>query len=310
MTIILLMLTAILILIVFSGVYMFAFSCIRRKELPWLVEKKMQKTPYKEFCGHIQEADRWLSAHNAQDIWIESFDQLKLHGLWVPAKNPKGTVLLVHGYRSCPLLDFGLAFDYYHNLGLNLLVPDQRSHGQSNGWFITFGTKESLDMQEWIAYHNLRFNALPMVLCGLSMGASTVLYLADRDLPDNVKGIIADCGFTSPHAIISRVFRDITQLPAIPSIVIAEFCARCLAGFSLWDCDTIKSLSKARIPVVVVHGKEDGFVPCEMSEQGYDACVSPKQLLLVDGADHGRSFLVDPVKYKQLVSNFLDKYIS
>lgn len=310
MTVLLLILVAILTLTVVSGIYLFVISCVRRKEIPWLVEKEISRTPYGKFSNHIQEANHWLSVHNAKDIWIESHDHLRLHALWVPAENPKGTIILVHGYRSCPLLDFGLAFDYYYHRGLNLLVPDQRSHGKSDGRFITFGVKESQDIQRWITHHNRYFGSVPIMLSGLSMGASTVLYLANRELPQNVKGIIADCGFTSPNAILARVFRDVTRLPPDPSVMVAEFCARCFANFSLWDCDTRHSLSKARLPVVMIHGKDDMFVPCVMSEQGYEACISPKQLLLVDGADHGVSFLVEPDKYKQLVSEFLDKYIS
>lgn len=294
---------------VVSGVYVFVVGCVRRKELPWLVEKELAKTPYKKYCKHIQDSHHWLSEHNAQDVWITSTDGLKLHGLWIPAEKPKGTVLFAHGYRSSPLLDFGLAFSYYHELGFNLLVPDQRSHGKSQGRFITFGVKESLDFEAWIAYHNDHFGELPMVLSGLSMGASTVLYLADRDIPDNVRGIIADCGFTSPHEILACVFRDVTHLPAFPSIVVAQFCARCFAGFSLWQCDTRKSLENSCIPVLIVHGKEDGFVPYEMSKQGFDACKGPIQLFLVDGADHGVSFLVEPEKYRQLIVDFLAKNI-
>lgn len=300
---------AVFLMTVVSGGYVFVFGCVRRKELPWLVEKELEKTPYKKYCKHIQDAHSWLVEHNVQDLWITSADGLRLHGLWIPVDAPKGTVLFAHGYRSSPLLDFGLAFSYYHELGFNLLVPDQRSHGKSQGRYITFGVKESSDMEDWIAYHNDHFGNLPMVLSGLSMGASTVLYLADRDIPDNVKGIIADCGFTSPKDILSSVFRDVTHLPALPSVLVAEFFARCLARFSLWQCDTRKSLANAHIPVLMIHGKADGFVPCEMSKQGFDACNGSIQLFLVDGADHGLSFLVEPEKYKQLIIAFMEKNI-
>lgn len=302
-------LIAILLLTGVSGGYLFVHACVRRKELPWLVKEEMSRTPYAKYIDQIQEAQQWLLSHNAQDVWIYSQDGLKLHGLWIPAKKAKGTVLFAHGYRSCSRLDFGLAFSYYYERNMNLLVPDQRCHGKSEGRFITFGVKESTDMESWIAYHNAQFGDIPIVLCGLSMGASTMLYLTDRDLPDNVKGIIADCGFTSPHAILSSVFRDVTHLPAMLSLVVAELFARCFADFSLWECDTCRSLSGARIPVVMIHGKADAFVPCEMTRRGFDACTGPKQLLLVDGAEHGTSFLVEPETYKQIIYEFLEKII-
>ncbi len=310
MTLILLVCAAILLVTVVSGAYLFVFGCVRRKELPWLVEEEIRKTPYKKFSKHIQAANQWLSEHAAEDVWITSHDGLKLHALWVPAQNPKGTMLLAHGYRSCLLLDFGMALEFYHERGLNLLIPDQRAHGKSEGRYITFGVKESRDMRNWIAFHNEHFGTIPMLLSGLSMGASTVLYLADKRLPDNVRGLIADCGFTSPKDILSCVFRSVTHLPALPSIIIAEICARCFAGFSFWECDTRRSLSAARIPVLMIHGKEDGFVPCDMSRQGYEACTGEKQLLIVEGADHAVSYLVDPDRYKALVNSFIDKNLN
>jgi fermentation-respiration switch protein FrsA (DUF1100 family) len=214
-------------------------------------------------------------------------------------------MLLVHGYRSTMLVDFGPALDSYHKRGMNLLIPEQRCHGKSEGRYITFGVKESRDMLCWIEYHNQHLGKFPVILSGLSMGASTVLYLADKELPDNVKGIIADCGFTSPKEILSSVFTRVIRLPAAPTILITDLIARLVAGFGLSEQDTRVTLKKSRLPVMMVHGKNDDFVPCEMSQQGYDACTSPKQLLLVDGADHGVSFLVAKERYSQMITEFL-----
>ena len=300
---------AVLLLVLVSGGYVFVVGCVRRKDLPWLVEEEIKKTPYAEYYDHIVSADRWLKKHNAQDVYTTSDDGLKLHGLWVPAENPQGTILFAHGYRSCMLVDFGLAFDFYHRRGLNLLIPEQRSHGKSQGRFITFGVKESEDMQRWLDHHNQHLGSCPVVLSGLSMGASTMLYLADKELPKNVKGIIADCGFTSPKAILSSVFTKVTHLPAAPSIWAADLFARLFAGFSLAQCDTRKSLANSKLPVFMVHGTADSFVPCEMTKQGYEVCTGPKQLLLVEGAEHGVSFLVDRMQYTEMIMAFLEKIL-
>ena len=176
----------------------------------------------------------------------------------------------------------------------------------SEGKFITFGVNESRDMQSWIDYHNCNLSDCPIILSGLSMGASTMLYLADADLPDNVKGIIADCGFTSPKDIISVVFQRVTHLPSAASLWAAELFARLFAGFSLTGKNTVDTLKNSKLPVLMVHGREDGFVPCEMTERGFAVCTSKKQIFVVDGADHGVSFLVEPEKYTQLVTEFLN----
>lgn len=302
---ILFVLLALAILILVSGGYMFLVGCVRQKDLPWLVEDEIRKTSYGRFYEYMVQGDQWLKDHQAQDVYMDSADGLKLHAYWIPAENPKGTILLAHGYRSTMLADFSLAFDYYHQLGMNILVPHQRSHGKSQGRFITFGVKESGDMLRWIRFHNRQFGMYPIILSGLSMGASTVLYLADADLPENVNGIIADCGFTSPAQIISAVFRRVIHLPAIPSIWAADLFARFFAGFSLYEKDTRKALANSKVPVLMVHGTGDDFVPCEMTVEGYEACSSEKQLLLVEGAEHGLSFITDRETYTAMILDFL-----
>lgn len=284
-------------------------ACVRRKEMPWLVEEEIQKTPMGKYYKYVFKSDQWLKEHGAQDVYITSDDGLCLHGLWVPAENPKATAILAHGYRSTYLLDFSAALPFYHELGMNILIPEQRSHGKSQGKYITFGVKESSDMIQWLDFHNKQNRKIPVLLAGISMGASTMLYLADRDLPENVRGIVADCGFTSPEAIITEVFHRVIHLPAAPSILIADLLARLFAGFSLYQKDTRKILPNSKYPVLLVHGTEDGFVPCVMSEEAFDACCEPKQLLLVDGADHGVSFLKDTKGYTEAMVSFIEKYI-
>lgn len=296
---------ALLLLTAVSGGYVFLLGCVRKKDLLWLVEEEIRKTSYGKYYENIVAANQWLNDHNAQDVYITSKDGLNLHGLWVPAENPKGTILLAHGYRSTMLVDFGFAFDFYHNYGLNLLIPEQRSHGKSEGRYITFGVKESADMQQWLAFHNQQFGSDPVILSGLSMGASTVMYLADEKLPNNVRGIIADCGFTSPKDILSFVFKRVIHLPAAPTMWATDLFARLFAGFSLSEKDTRVTLSKNTLPILMVHGTADGFVPCEMTREAYAVCSGPKQLLLVEGADHGVSFLMDRERYTSMILDFL-----
>lgn len=300
-------LLALVLLTLISGCYVFVVGCVRRKELPWLVEEEIKKTAYGKYYRYIALADQWLRDNKAQDVYTTSEDGLRLHALWIPAENPKGTVLLAHGYRSTKLCDFGMAYPYYHEHGMNILVPDQRSHGESEGRFITFGVKESRDMIQWIQYHNNTFGPQQMILSGMSMGASTMLYLADVALPENVKGIIADCGFTSAKEILSIVFKRTVHLPAAPSLWTADLFARVLAGFSIYEKDTRKSLANAKLPVLLVHGTGDDFVPYQMSQQAYDVCCGEKQLLLVEGAGHGVSFVKDHETYSEMIYEFLKK---
>ena len=136
-----------------------------------------------------------------------------------------------------------------------------------------------------------------------------MLYLADVDLPQNVKGIIADCGFSSPWEIIKVVFRGVVHLPAGPILWVADLFARVFAGFHFKEKDTRNILKESKLPILLVHGTDDGFVPCEMTRQAHTVCKDPKEIFLVEGADHGVSFLVARERYVELVKAFLQKYI-
>ena len=299
----------VLILVFFSGAYVFIQACIRKKEPHWMVENEIKKTGYAKYYNCILASNEWLLSHQAQDIYVTSKDGLRLHGYWIPAEKPRGTVLLAHGYRSTILVDFGLAFAFYHALGMNILVPQQRAHGESEGKFITFGVKESQDINQWICYHNTHFGDYQMVLSGLSMGASTVLYLADQNLPKNVKCIIADCGFTSPKEILDKVFRTVVHFPPGPILWAANLFAMLLSGFRLDQKDSRQILKHAKLPVMLIHGLADDFVPCEMTQQAFDACIGEKEILLVENAGHGTSFLKDKDLYINSVIAFLEKYL-
>lgn len=289
-----------------SGFYAFSVACVRKKELDWLKKESVEDSPYSEFYDSIVAADKWLHDHHAEDLYIRSADGLMLHGLWVPADFANGTMILVHGYRSNQLADFGFVLDHYHKEGYNLLLPEQRCHGKSEGRYITFGVKESDDVLRWIDYHNIAFGEYSIVLCGLSMGASTVMYLADEPLPRNVKGIIADCGFTSPKDIISCVYKTVTHIPPGPSIWVTDILARLFAGFHLSQKDTRITLTKNRLPILFIHGLADEYVPYEMSKQSFSACSGHKELLLVEGAGHAVSFLVDKDRYTAAVDKILN----
>lgn len=309
MGLLLFVLLAFVLVTLVSGGYIFFVAC-RKKDVDWLDEKVIAHTPNGEFYPFILATDQWLRDHHAQKVYTTAADGVQLHGFWIPAKQSRGTVLMAHGYRSTMLLDFCLPFQLFHRLGLNILVPQQRTHGKSGGRYITFGVKESVDMQRWIRYHNDRLSQQQIILYGISMGASTMLYLAERVLPGNVKGIIADCGFTSPREIISHVFRSVLRFPPLLSVWTAGLWARIFAGFSFSDCDTRKSLERTRLPVLLIHGTADSFVPCRMSEEAFKGCRGTKKLLLVKNAEHGLSYLTDGIAYAAHVIDFIKQNIS
>lgn len=301
---------AILVILCFAiGGYLFFTACGKHKEIHWLDEAEISRTPYGRFYPHVKASYEWLAKNHAQDLYTQSHDGIKLHATWVPADNPRGTVVLVHGYHSCIYTDYGLVMRMYHDMGMNLLLPDHRGHGKSGGTYTTFGVKESQDVLTWIRYHNENLGKHRILLSGLSMGAATVMYLADEELPDNVKYCIADCGFTSPKEIISKVFTDVIHIPAWPFIWAADLFARIFAGFSLHEKNSVETLKQNKLPFLFVHGLADDFVPCDMTRRSFAACAGEKHLLLVEGAGHGVSYIHAPEKYHAMNMELMDRYI-
>lgn len=277
----------------------------RGKALDPLAEQTFRQGMYARNGRFLYESSLALSHYPSEDIEIKSFDGLKLHGRLLPLENAKGTILLFHGYRSCGDGDFGCAIPLMRSLGYQVLLADQRAHQQSEGRYITFGILERYDALYWAREMERRFGPEHLLyLDGISMGAATVLMAASLPLPESVRGIIADSGFSAPKAIIGSVIRRL-HLPEKPLLWLIDLWCRLLTGTSLSACSAPEAMAQCKIPVLFVHGKADSLVPWEMTRENYEACQSKKTLLLVEGAEHGESFLVDRAACEKAMTDFL-----
>ncbi|MBQ6363330.1 MAG: alpha/beta hydrolase [Lachnospiraceae bacterium] len=245
-----------------------------------------------------------------EEVFITSFDGLKLRGRYI--RNRDGAPLLIcfHGYRGTPVRDFCGGMAAYLDLGYNLLLAEQRAHCGSEGDTITFGVNERRDCLSWVSYAQERFGTkLPIVLCGISMGASTVLLAAGLGLPEAVRGIIADCPYTSAPAIIKKVCRG-SHLPVRLLYPLIVKSARIYGHFDLAEADVTAAVRRCTVPVLLVHGEADHFVPCSMSREIAAANPSKVTLVTFPEAGHGLSFLVDRPRYVETVTGFLRRILA
>ena len=239
-----------------------------------------------------------------EDFWIESFDGLKLHGRYFEYAPGAPIELMFHGYRGNSDRDLCGGVQRCFQLGRSCLLVDQRASGASEGRVITFGIKEHRDCLRWIDFMVEHFGKdVKIILTGISMGASTVLMAAGSPLPEQVKGVLADCGFSSAKAIICKVIRQI-KLPAKLVYPFVRLGAWIFGGFDLESFSAVEAVSKATVPVIFFHGQEDAFVPAEMSEENFKACSSRKALITTPGAGHGLCYPVDPKGYLKALRDF------
>lgn len=260
-------------------------------------------------CKQMEDIDRIYrqNAHRLKNrlcrtVEIKGRDGERLVGHLCVKKGAKRTIIAMHGWRTTWINDFGSVSDFFYSNDCNVLYAEQRGHDQSGGSYTCFGLLERFDCIDWINYINSisELSRLPIYLCGVSMGASTVLMATGQALPENVAGVIADCGFTSPCAEWKHVVNKNLHMPftAHQATAIRNLCKKRIKvdpdGYS-----TLIALKKCKIPVLFVHGTKDRFVPIEMTYENYKACAcADKRLFVVPDAEHGMSYYTDRKGYE------------
>lgn len=291
----------IIFLAVSFAVYMKAFYNGKRSDVTYKVLSGPDYDPY-----HDQMIDVIKTASKLpfEEITIKSYDGKKLYGR-LYLKDPKAPFhIQFNGYRGNGLRDFSGGLQIAVNSGGNVILTDQRAHGKSDGSTITFGIKERKDVLSWAQYVCDKYGNVPIFLEGISMGAATVLMSSDLPLPDNVKGIIADCPYSNPFDIISYVSRKRFGVGRLLDPFI--FTGALIFGrFNVFSASPLKAVKSAKVPVLIIHGTTDTYVPIEMSRAVRDANPDKITLIEVDDAPHGLSYIKDKEKYEKAVSDFI-----
>ena len=306
MTIGLWALTLILVVLAFLLLVSAAIFCAAFVRFPKRAEEKLEAREDPEPL--INEGVRWIREQNCKKVEIRSYDGLRLAARVLPAENAKGTLILIHGYRSPMYHDFSCILPFYHALGYNLLIPSQRTHGESEGKYICYGIRERYDCKAWAAFAESYFEpGGDIFLGGVSMGSATVLMASDLTLPDTVRGIIADCGFTSPYEEFVYLLKR-SHVPIHPLMDLVALYARLFAGYRFRDCSTLTCVSDTKLPILFVHGREDHTVPFFNGTRLHKLYQGPKDFLFVDGARHVESMYMDPAGYAQKLDHMMETY--
>lgn len=260
-----------------------------------------------ELAAELASYTEILEKCNCELVEITSHDGERLVGHWYPCEKAERIIVAMHGWRSYWAKDFGAIAEFWHKNGCSVLYAEQRGQHNSGGAYMGFGLIERYDCVDWVHWLNQNRNGeeIPIYLAGISMGASTVLMAAGLELPENVCGIIADCGFTSPHAIWKHVVENNMHLSyrRLRMAVADAYCKQKIQ-MTANEYSTVEAMKQCNVPVLFIHGTDDHFVPVEMTYENYKACVAPKYLHIVPGAEHGMSYFVDRAGYEEAVKAF------
>ncbi len=250
-----------------------------------------------------------LKNSDCERIEIRSRDGERLVGHLHHKKGDRRLIIAMHGWRSAWNVDFCGIADFWQENASSVLYVEQRGQGESGGEYMGFGMIERFDCLDWILWVNERFGEnINIYLAGISMGASTVLMAGGFDLPKNVKGIMADCGFTSAYDIWKHVVDENLYFSyGVLSKITEDLCKKKIS-VGTKDYTTIDAMKVCKIPVLFIHGTDDTFVPVEMTYENYKACRSEKRLLIVPGATHAMSYIENKNGYEKAVLEFWEEF--
>lgn len=265
--------------------------------------------PYAKQDTQLQkEFDAWIGSVPVQEWETKSEDGLKLWAQFLPAEEDQHNyIIAVHGYTAN---HHGIepAVKPFVEAGYHVLTPDQRGCGNSEGRYLSMGYFEKRDVIVWINEILAYDEQANIVLYGESMGAATVLMAAGEGLPKQVKAVVEDCGYTSAYAMFKDQLKERFSLPEFPFLPSAALIGSLRAGFNFYDADALEAIQHADLPILFIHGGADDYVPTYMGKELYESYRHEKELLIVEGAEHGTSSDVDTKLYYDTIFAFLDKY--
>ena len=294
----------ILLLVLLISFICFLMACYatrKPEKEKYPIPKGTVYEPYRDQMIQWME-ETWAAPH--EDMEITSFDGLKLRGKYYEYAPGAPVELMMHGYRGLADRDLCGGMQRCFLLGRSALIIEQRACGSSEGHVISFGINESRDCRSWVDHLISRFGPdVKILLTGISMGASTVLLAAGEELPSNVVGLLADCGYTDAPSMIKRA-AGMLKLPPNLAYPFVRLGARLFGGFDLNQAVPLEAVSRCRLPLMLVHGEGDDFVPCCMSRRIYEAYQGPKTIFTVPEAGHGLAYLKDPEGYLKVYKDF------
>lgn len=241
-----------------------------------------------------------------EEVYIDSFDGLKLYGKYYHLDDKKPIVICFHGYKG-NIYDnqIGIKKICFEN-DFNILMVNQRSHGKSEGKSISFGINERRDVQFWVNYVAKRFPKNKIILAGTSMGGASVLMASDLSLSSNVCGIVADCPFSSPLDVVKGYLVK-KRIPIKLGLNLVCMSALLIGRFDLKSHDSLSSIKKSKIDILLIHSEEDSVVSCDNSRNLHDKSRNNTTLEVFTGADHGVSYLSDSERYTKVFLDFVKR---
>jgi fermentation-respiration switch protein FrsA (DUF1100 family) len=292
-----------------------ASSFMLKFALSPLNEGKNLESSWEYMFKNYPELKTWkdsLQQANAlKDTFIYAPDQARLHAYYVAAPTPTSkTAVIVHGYTDNAIRMMMIGYLYNKNLGYNILLPDLRYSGLSDGDAFQMGWLDRKDVMLWMDVANQIYgDSTQMVVHGISMGGATTMMISGETQPDYVKCFVDDCGYTSVWDQFSKELKEDFGIPAFPLLYTSSWLCDWTKGWNFTEASSLEQVKKCSLPMLFIHGEKDDYVQTWMVHELYKAKPQPKVIWVVPGADHATSYKLNKEEYTQKVKQFTEKYI-
>ena len=274
-----------------------------------------QQATMQKMCKRYPQIRPWLDSlqqHNAlRDTFITAPDGIRMHAYYAYASRPtRKTAVIVHGYTDCAVRMFHISYLYNHSLDYNVLIPDLRFSGLTNGEAIQMGWLDRKDVMQWIDLAPRLFgDSIQSVVHGISMGAATTMMTSGEKLPSYIRCFVEDCGYTSVWDQFEKELKEQFGLPAFPLLYVSSWLCEKQLGWNFKEASAIKQVAKCQLPMFFIHGDADKYVPTYMVHKVYAAKPTPKELWIVPNTAHAASYQNYPEEYTERVRKFVRNYI-
>jgi len=291
-------------ILIFIGNYFYGEAVKRGSEVELHREAETVNASSEESQTVLAMAKKWYNEQQPVRLTEQSFDELTLQADYIENETSGKAVILVHGFRK-EKADMGNYTKFYFDRGYNILMPDSRGHGESEGDYYGYGWHDRLDLLNWIDRLIGDYGTEEIILHGNSAGAAAVLMTSGETLPEQVKAIIADSGFTSMKEELEHQLKHIYGLPSFPLLDITSLIAKLRAGFFFGEVSAIEQVKKNELPIFIIHGEADDLVPTWMGEEIFAATGGEKELWLVPDVGHIKAYELETIEFEKRVDDFL-----
>lgn len=293
--------------LIFAGNYFYGESVKRGVEVELYKGEEDANDEAEKTNPIIQEAEDWFNKQRFEPVEQTAYDGLNLKAILLQNEADTGkAVILAHGYRGHKE-QMSKYVKFYYDLGFDVMLPDARGHGESEGDYIGYGWHDRKDYQKWIHILIEDYGAKEIFLHGNSMGAALVLMTSGEDLPKEVKGIIADSGYTSVLDELKYQLKHLYGLPSFPLMNVTSVITDIRAGYTFKEASSVDQVKKNTRPLLIIHGDKDELVPTEMAYEIYEAAGGDKELWIVSDAGHTKAYDLVTEEFQSRVEDFIDK---